>query len=43
MEQNLLKKMKKLIVVPQLKKIPAFYVEPKGSLSFSQEPAIGPY
>jgi hypothetical protein len=33
----------KLIVSQLVKKYPAFFMEPEGSLPFSQKPAIGPY
>jgi hypothetical protein len=38
----LLNAMEQLIIIKLVKKFPSF-IEPKGSLSFSQEPATGPY
>jgi hypothetical protein len=32
-----------LIVTQPVKKYPAFFMEPEGSLPFSQKPTIGPY
>jgi hypothetical protein len=35
--------LEKLIVIQLVKKYPAFFMEPDGSLSCSQKPATGPY